>query len=166
MSENSGIPATLKAFRSQIKINDAITAMKASIIDERIHDALSKLLGDSLASWLLFAIATTLVNIKKRELLKSVCEQQKFTILAFYFESLVFSFRDSCSVLWHLLHSSIVFPHEGQNSSFSRKLFKIFESANIFCSERISLTAALGVTGFAESSRVCSTPFSTATTSL
>jgi hypothetical protein len=65
MSENSGIPATLNAFRSQIKINDAITAMKASIIDERIHDALSKLLGDSLASWLLFVIATTLVNIKK-----------------------------------------------------------------------------------------------------
>jgi len=39
--------------------------MRASNIEERIHDALSKLFGASLAVWLLFAIATTLVNIKK-----------------------------------------------------------------------------------------------------
>jgi hypothetical protein len=82
MSENIGIPATLKAFRSQIKINAAITARTAKIIEERIHDALSKLFGASPASWLLSAIAITLVNIKKLELLKSVCDLEKSTMVS------------------------------------------------------------------------------------
>jgi hypothetical protein len=59
MSENIWVPAMLKIFRSPITINPAMVAIRASFIEERIHEALSKFVVFSFAFWLCSGMATT-----------------------------------------------------------------------------------------------------------
>jgi hypothetical protein len=59
MSENMCVPATLKTLRSQIAIKPAMVAMMASFIEERIHDALSKLVVPSFAFGFCSGMANT-----------------------------------------------------------------------------------------------------------
>jgi hypothetical protein len=51
MLENSGASAMLKTFKSPITINPAAVRRRASFIEERIHDALSKSEKLSFAFW-------------------------------------------------------------------------------------------------------------------
>jgi hypothetical protein len=71
------VPATLKTFRSQIAISPAMVAMMASFIEERIHEAFSRLGVSSFAFWVCSGTATTSEIEWCWVFIKRLCEAEK-----------------------------------------------------------------------------------------
>jgi hypothetical protein len=77
MLKNNDVPAMLKTFKSQITINPIAVRRRASFIEERIHEALSKSKKPSFAFWLRTGIVTTSGNRRRLGLSKKSLQCEK-----------------------------------------------------------------------------------------